>query len=289
VATSDYIMSHFNLICDDPEVLDVTVNIEVMKQTSGDDKAFQRRRPHQHHPEQQHRKMRRRGRGLQSDFDIVEVMYSQTSVYKTSNSSRYDEFYVATAPFFPRQGSEGYVAELRAISPYYEEVWSVGLVHVDNPHQMPIGEGNDVPNKDRVGEVKNPPEEKNQPSTNGNEGKGFNQLYIIVAVGCGLLAFAWARLDKRNPTTRVTKYKKFNVIAPAGKLGIIIEAPPTFSPAFVSEIAETCPIAAQIQLGDQIFAIDDEDVQNMLIENVSKLLIRKHRQEERKITVLRKI
>jgi len=376
VATSNYIMEYFHLTVDDPGVFDVTVNIGVMKQASGDDAVFQRRRPHQHHPEQHHRKMRRRRRGLQSDFDIVEVIYNQTVSYKTSNSSRYDEFYVATAPFSTRQGSEGYVAALRAISPYYEEVWSVGFVRVDRLYQMPIGEGNgsegfhkpsnnvtdnDHDNAKTSGPggsdaVQNPRMGGNQSSSNGNEGGDFNPLYIMM-IGCGVAVlvatlvlralrretkkrteFADQLLvgDMENISSILHEFKNvvspstpsmddydddsenkmtndghdetecliftdaakqisssyttmFNVIAPAGKLGVFVETPSTGGPACVCEIRETCPIFGQIKLEDKIIAVDDEDVADMPAADVRELLEQKSGQAERKITVLREV
>jgi len=375
MATSNYIMEYFNLTIDDPGVFDVTVNIEVMKQASGDDAVFQRRRPHRQ--QKQHRKMRRRHRGLLSDFDIVEVIYHQASSYKTSNSSRYDEFYVAMAPFSTRQGSEGYVAALRALSPYYEEVWSVGFVRFDRLYQMPIGEGNgsegfhkpsnNGTNNDHdnikasepggAGAVQNPRTGGNQPSSNVNEGGEFNPLYIMM-MGCGvavLIATLVLRAlqretkkrtecadqslagDVENITSILHKFENFmssstpsmdddddddledemsndghdeiecpiftngtkqvsssyttmlNVIAPAGKLDVVVETPPTGGPACVCEIRETCPIFDQIKLEDKIIAVDDEDVADMPAADVRELLEQKSGQAKRKITVLREV
>lgn len=78
-----------------------------------------------------------------------------------------------------------------------------------------------------------------------------------------------------------------HVFAPAGKLGVIVDTPPSGGPAYVCEIKDSCPIADQIRLEDKIIAVDDEDVQTMTAVNVSKLLARRARNPQRKITVLR--
>mmetsp|Transcript_19649 Transcript_19649/g.42736 ORF Transcript_19649/g.42736 Transcript_19649/m.42736 type:complete len:632 (+) Transcript_19649:1-1896(+) len=227
VATTNHIVEYFNLTIDDPGVFDVTVSIEVMKQTSGDDAVFQRRRPHQQQQQHHRKTRRRRRRGLRSDFDIMEVIYSQTFSYKTSNSSRYDEFYVAMAPFSTRQGSEGYIAALRALSPYYEEVWSVGFVRFDRLYQMPIGDGtgsegfhepsnNDTNNDDEnikgsepggADTVQDPLMGGNQSSINGNEVNEFNPLYIMM-IGCGVAVLVSTLVLRalRRETERRTEF-----------------------------------------------------------------------------------
>lgn len=96
--------------------------------------------------------------------------------------------------------------------------------------------------------------------------------------------------DAVRGTSRTnTHVAMIHVIAPAGKLGVIVDVPPSGGPAFVCEIKDTCPIIGEIHLEDKIIAVDDEDVQRMTAVNVSKLLARKSHNEERKITVLREV
>ena len=84
-----------------------------------------------------------------------------------------------------------------------------------------------------------------------------------------------------NPATII------HVIAPPGKLGVVVDIPPQGGPSYVCEIRKTCPIRDKIRLGDKIIAVDDEDVQEMSAINVSKLLASKSKNSRRKISVLR--
>ena len=78
------------------------------------------------------------------------------------------------------------------------------------------------------------------------------------------------------------------VIAPAGKLGVVVDIPPDRRGApFVCDIRETSPLYGQIEPGDKIYAVDDEDVRKMSAIKVSKLLAQKADNPERIITVFR--
>jgi C-terminal processing protease CtpA/Prc len=80
----------------------------------------------------------------------------------------------------------------------------------------------------------------------------------------------------------------FDVIAPAGKLGVVVDIPPDRRGApFVCDIRDTSPLYGQIQPGDKIYAVDDEDVRKMSAIKVSKLLAQKAEQPERIITLFR--
>ena len=80
----------------------------------------------------------------------------------------------------------------------------------------------------------------------------------------------------------------FEVIAPAGKLGVVVDIPPDRRGApFVCDIRETSPLYGQIEPGDKIYAVDDEDVRKMSAIKVSKLLAQKADNPERIITVFR--
>lgn len=78
-----------------------------------------------------------------------------------------------------------------------------------------------------------------------------------------------------------------NILAPPGKLGVIVDNPPQGGCAYVVEIRESCPIRDEIHTEDRIIAVDDKDVQRMSATNICKLLERKSRNAQRKITVLR--
>lgn len=78
------------------------------------------------------------------------------------------------------------------------------------------------------------------------------------------------------------------IIAPAGKLGVVVDIPPDRRGApFVCDIRDTSPLYGQIQIGDKIYAVDDEDVRKMSAIKVSKLLAQKSEQPQRILTVFR--
>lgn len=80
---------------------------------------------------------------------------------------------------------------------------------------------------------------------------------------------------------------KFDIIAPPGKLGVIIDSRPGVGSAYVSDIKADSPIRGDLRLGDKLVAIDDEDVTRRKAVDISMMLARKSRQSERKITVMR--
>ena len=80
----------------------------------------------------------------------------------------------------------------------------------------------------------------------------------------------------------------FEVIAPAGKLGVVIDIPPDRRGApSVCDIRDTSPLYGQIKPGDKLCAVDDEDVRMMSAIKVSKLLATKAEQDQRIIVVFR--
>ena len=87
------------------------------------------------------------------------------------------------------------------------------------------------------------------------------------------------------------------IIAPRGKLGVVIDTPTinnnnnnsagkTTMP-IVHAIKDTFPIRSQIRVGDKLLAVDDEDVTCMTAVEVSRLIGRKCEQKERKLTIVR--
>ncbi|KAL7554079.1 hypothetical protein ACHAWF_017463, partial [Thalassiosira exigua] len=77
------------------------------------------------------------------------------------------------------------------------------------------------------------------------------------------------------------------VVAPTGRLGVIVDTPPGGGPAYVCEVKESSPMVGKILIDDKIVKVDDEDVTTMSATNVSKLLARKSGNKERKIVVMR--
>jgi hypothetical protein len=78
------------------------------------------------------------------------------------------------------------------------------------------------------------------------------------------------------------------ILAPAGKLGVEVDTPETGGPAYVSRISENSPLLGRIFLGDIIVAVDDRDVQRLVADDVSKILLVKSTNTRRLISVLRK-
>ena len=83
--------------------------------------------------------------------------------------------------------------------------------------------------------------------------------------------------------------KILQIIAPPGKLGVVVDTPPGGGCAYICEIKISCPIRNEVQLEDRIVAVDRDDVQKLSAVDVSKLLAKRSRNAERKITVLRKV
>jgi len=83
-----------------------------------------------------------------------------------------------------------------------------------------------------------------------------------------------------------TKDVFFEVYAPPGKLGVVIDTPNNGVPV-VHAIKDSSVIANKLQVGDKLVAVDDEDVRTMTAINVSKLISRKGANATRKLSVIR--
>ncbi|GAX09587.1 hypothetical protein FisN_38Lh008 [Fistulifera solaris] len=79
-----------------------------------------------------------------------------------------------------------------------------------------------------------------------------------------------------------------DIIAPAGKLGVVIDTPDDGAPV-VHAVKDTSVIADQIQVGDKLVAVDDEDVCSMTAIRVSKLISKKSNNPSRKLTIIRNV
>jgi C-terminal processing protease CtpA/Prc len=83
------------------------------------------------------------------------------------------------------------------------------------------------------------------------------------------------------------KQTLLEIYAPPGKLGVVIDVPANSTTPVVHAIKDNCPIRNEINVGDQLLAVDEEDVRNMTAVEVSRLISRKSLQQARKLTVLR--
>lgn len=77
-----------------------------------------------------------------------------------------------------------------------------------------------------------------------------------------------------------------DILAPAGKLGVVIDTPDDGAPV-VHAIKDSSVIADKLQVGDKLVAVDDEDVRTMTAIKVSKLISRKSENPTRKLSIIR--
>lgn len=84
----------------------------------------------------------------------------------------------------------------------------------------------------------------------------------------------------------VVKEELIEISAPAGKLGVVIDTPDDGAPV-VHAVKDSSVIAEEIQVGDKLVAVDDEDVRTMSAVRVSKLISKKSSNPTRKLTVIR--
>ena len=81
------------------------------------------------------------------------------------------------------------------------------------------------------------------------------------------------------------KEEYIEIIAPAGKLGVVIDTP-NDGPPIVHAVKGSSPLVNEIQVGDILVAVDDEDVRRWSAIEVSKLISRKS-VKSRKLGIIR--
>ena len=80
--------------------------------------------------------------------------------------------------------------------------------------------------------------------------------------------------------------ERFDVVAPAGKLGMVIDTP-NGGPPVVHAIKETSVLADRVRVGDRLLTVDDEDCTAMTAMQVSKLISLKSEKPARVLVFLR--
>lgn len=78
----------------------------------------------------------------------------------------------------------------------------------------------------------------------------------------------------------------FDVIAPPGMLGLILETRDDGIP-MVNQIKSSSVLCGQVEVGDRLVAVDDQDVTIMLAGQVSRLIAAMKDKPERKLTLMR--
>lgn len=81
-----------------------------------------------------------------------------------------------------------------------------------------------------------------------------------------------------------SKPESYDVFAPSGPIGIVVDTSKN-GPA-VHSLKSTSPMLGLINPGDLIIALDDEDTRKMTAASLTRLMAKKSRQKERKITLL---
>lgn len=104
----------------------------------------------------------------------------------------------------------------------------------------------------------------------------------------GLAIAIWSSSAQEKKNIAETILVK-QIIAPAGKLGIVVDTQQSQGPTVVSSIRDDSPLLGQIFLGDEIIAVDNIDVRELAAEDVSKILLTKSTNVRRTLSVLRKI
>jgi C-terminal processing protease CtpA/Prc len=95
-----------------------------------------------------------------------------------------------------------------------------------------------------------------------------------------------ASYDADVQTIGNVREEVIEVMAPAGKLGVVIDTPDDGAP-IVHAVKDSSVIADQINVGDKLIAVDDVDVRSMTAIKVSKLISKKSSNPTRKLTIVR--
>ncbi|KAL7438572.1 hypothetical protein ACHAXM_006293 [Skeletonema potamos] len=77
-----------------------------------------------------------------------------------------------------------------------------------------------------------------------------------------------------------------DIIAPPGALGLVLGTHPQGGP-IVQDVRRDSPLSGQVQAGDKIISVDDDDVRVLNHSNVIQLLRDKITNNERRITIIR--
>lgn len=89
-----------------------------------------------------------------------------------------------------------------------------------------------------------------------------------------------------NLTGKKIPLTKFQVQAPAGKLGLVLDTCEDGTPV-VDEIGSSSPLAGQVQVGDRLLSLDGQDVTTMIATTVARLIASKKNNRLRQFTFAR--
>jgi len=126
-------------------------------------------------------------------------------------------------------------------------------------------------------------------SVGGTLGDNTRQTAGDVAAGSAAARAALGasfESDIRNSTA--FQEQVMVIDAPAGKLGVVIDTPDDGAPV-VHAVKDSSVIADQIQVGDKLIAVDEDDVRSMTAIKVSKLISKKSANPSRRLTIVRSV
>ena len=89
----------------------------------------------------------------------------------------------------------------------------------------------------------------------------------------------------RSSASSLSKRTKVTVIAPPGKLGVILANKADSKGTVVSGVRTSSALVDKVFPGDRIIAIDGEDVSRMKVSEITSIMARKA-EYERKLTIL---
>mmetsp|Transcript_7590 Transcript_7590/g.15678 ORF Transcript_7590/g.15678 Transcript_7590/m.15678 type:complete len:628 (+) Transcript_7590:235-2118(+) len=238
----------------------------------------------------------------------VIVKYDQITTYKSSIQARIDLNYVLRAPFKTKASRYEYISYLQSASTDYENITFVNYIPKSDPRpptaiveeETSSDGGDSGPNWLVFGasigagvafvviviglvvivRKKKHPFNNMVPVTNGSPSVHIDSDDMSSITGAN---------STHLPGTSENPEVVVNVIAPPGKLGVVVNTPPGGGPSYVCELRPGSVLEGQIRVGDKLIAVDAEDVQKMSALRVSKLLAGKSVNSQRNITVLREV
>lgn len=92
------------------------------------------------------------------------------------------------------------------------------------------------------------------------------------------------RIEESSLGSLRNNAQSYDVFAPSGPIGIVVDTSKN-GPA-VHSLKATSPMLGLINAGDLIIALDDEDTRKMTAASLTRMMAKKSRQKERKITLL---
>lgn len=118
--------------------------------------------------------------------------------------------------------------------------------------------------------------------------QGVNIAKIITASTSDLLSPRSNKADQEHKCDMYVRDETIEVIAPPGKLGVVIDTPNDGAPV-VHAIKDKSTVADRLRLGDKLVAVDGVDVTSMTAIKVSQMISKASANPERKLTIVRSI